>query len=176
MRILRFASLMSTAVSMTAAVAHLLEMPSKMRYERELYVRLHRTLYRNFGRFAGVAEILSVVLAAGLALRRGRQKGDRRDMTAAACLATSHAIFWALVSPANQTMASWPLTALPKRWQQWRDQWEYAHAIRAVLQLAAMGALLSSALAETPSSVSDRDYPAPAVPARAATETPTYTA
>jgi hypothetical protein len=35
---------MTTAVTMTAAVAHLMELPAKMRYEPSLWVRLHRTL------------------------------------------------------------------------------------------------------------------------------------
>lgn len=43
-------------MTMTAAVAHLMELPAKMRYERSPYVRLHRTLYPNFGRTAGPAE------------------------------------------------------------------------------------------------------------------------
>jgi len=43
---------MSTAVTMTAAVAHLMELPAKMRYEPSLWVKLHRTLYPNFGRTA----------------------------------------------------------------------------------------------------------------------------
>jgi hypothetical protein len=148
---------------MTAAVAHLLEMPAKMRYERDLYVRLHRTLYPNFGRFAGVAEILSVILSAGTAL------SSRTPLTTAAagCLAASHAIFWTLVSPANRTMASWPITAIPPDWRRWRDRWEYAHAARAILQLAAMGALISAC---------ERRYPAPDVPARAEAETAMCTA
>ena len=49
LRLLRFSSTMSTAVAMTAAVAHLLELPAKRRYEPALYVGLHRTLYWNFG-------------------------------------------------------------------------------------------------------------------------------
>jgi hypothetical protein len=31
-------------------------LPAKMRYEPSLWVRLHRTLYPNFGRIAGPAE------------------------------------------------------------------------------------------------------------------------
>jgi hypothetical protein len=48
-------SLMAVAVTMTAAVAHLMELPAKMRYEPSLWVRLHRTMYPN-DRTAGPAE------------------------------------------------------------------------------------------------------------------------
>jgi hypothetical protein len=71
-RLLRFTSIMSTAFAMTAAVAHLLELPAKRRYEPALYVRLHRTLYWNFGRIAGPAEAVAV-LTTGLLARWDRQ-------------------------------------------------------------------------------------------------------
>src|SRR4029453_13224030 len=108
---LRFGSIMSTAVTMSAAVAHLMELPAKMRYERSLYVRLHRTLYPNFGRIAGVAEALSLATTGVLAWRLAKRRDQASSLThaAAACLAAAHGAFWALVSPANTTMASWPL-------------------------------------------------------------------
>ena len=37
-------SVMTVAATMTAAVAHLMELPDKMRYEPSLWVRLHRTM------------------------------------------------------------------------------------------------------------------------------------
>jgi hypothetical protein len=49
----RLSSIMTTAMTMSAAVAHLMELPAKMHYEAPLYVRLHRTLYPTFGRTAG---------------------------------------------------------------------------------------------------------------------------
>jgi hypothetical protein len=66
MNLWRF-SLVFTAVTMTVAMAHLMELPAKMRYEPSLWVRLHRTLYPNFGRTAGPAEAAAVTI------------GNRRD-------------------------------------------------------------------------------------------------
>ena len=74
----RFSSIMSTAVTMSAAVAHLMEMPAKMEYEPSLYVRLHRTLYATFGRTAGPAEACAVATTAALAWLGRRQ--SRRDL------------------------------------------------------------------------------------------------
>ena len=146
LRLCRFSSIMSTAVSMSAAVAHLMELPAKMSYDRDLYVRLHRTLYPNFGRFAGVAEILSVVLTAGLAWKDRQQRSDKLTLTTAAAssLVAAHGAFWTIVHPANTTMANWPLEAIPPDWERWRERWEYAHALRAVLVTGALGALVWS--------------------------------
>src|SRR5688572_21130444 len=64
LRLLRFSSMMCTAVTMTASFAHLLELSGKMRLDRSLYVMLHRTLYWNFGRVGGMGEILAVLTSA----------------------------------------------------------------------------------------------------------------
>lgn len=136
-------SLMSTAVAMTAAVAHLMELPAKMRYEPPLYVKLHRTLYPNFGRTAGPAEAFAVISAMALAwwTRRHRPDTFRSAATAATCLTAAHGIFWAVVQPVNAEMVRWRLDAIPRDWTDRRDRWEYGHAVRAGLVTAALGAL-----------------------------------
>lgn len=149
--LLRFSSIMATAGSMSAAVAHLMEMPGKMEYEAPLYVRLHRTLYPTFGKTSGWAEIASVLTTAGLAwwTRRRRPAAFPATAAAAASLAAAHGVFWARVEPANRTIASWPLDQIPPDWTEWRDRWEYSHAARAVLVTGALGALVCSVLQET---------------------------
>jgi hypothetical protein len=142
---------MSTAGSMSAAVAHLMELPGKMQYEAPLYVRLHRTLYPTFGKTSGWAEIASVLTTAGLAwwTRKRRPAAFPATLAAGASLAAAHGVFWALVNPANRTMASWPLDQIPPDWTEWRDQWEYSHAARPVLVTGTLGALVCSLLQET---------------------------
>ena len=143
-------SLMSTALTMSAAVAHLMELPAKMRYEPSLWVRLHRTMYPNFGRTAGPAEaaVISTPLLAWWT-RRERPEAFRSTAVAAACLEAAHAIFWGVVQPVNVEVMRWPLDAMPRDWETRRDRWEYGHAIRAGLVTAALGALVTS----VPSSV-----------------------
>jgi hypothetical protein len=147
----RFTSIFSTAMTMTAAVAHFMELPGKMKYEPPLYVRLHRTLYPTYGKTAGYAEFVAVVSTGALAWWTGKRQLRAASLTTAAagCLAAAHAIFWALVAPANRKMSSWELDAIPAEWQRWRDQWEYSHAARAVLVTGALGALVASVLRET---------------------------
>lgn len=143
-----FTSILSTAVAMSAPVAHLMELPPKMGWDQELYVRLHRTLYPNFGRIAGMAEFVAVISTAGLAwwTRKRAPSSHPLTVTAAALWAASHTVFWTLIHPANTTMASWPLDSIPAEWAEWRSQWEYSHAVRAFLATGALAALVLSVL------------------------------
>ncbi len=163
----RFVAIMSTAVAMTACVAHLMELPAKMRYEPPLYVRLHRTLYPNFGRTAGPAEGLAVAASTALAWwsRTHRPRAFQLTAAAAGCLAAAHGIFWSVVNPVNIEMVKWPLDAIPDDWSTARDRWEYGHAVRAGLVTFALASLIASVLAE----------PHDAEPSRNATNTNTKT-
>jgi hypothetical protein len=144
----RFSSMMAAAMTMSAAVAHLMELPAKMHYEPPLYVRLHRTLYPTFGKTAGPAEAVAVASTAALAwmVRRERRRSSRLTVAAAGCLAAAHGIFWGVVQPANVEMMRWPLDAIPQDWANWRNRWEYGHAVRAGLVTAALAALTWSVL------------------------------
>ena len=148
MNLWRF-SMISTAVAMTAAVAHLLELPAKMRYGPSLWVQLHRTLYSNFGRIAGPAESAAVISTNQLAwTERHRSEGSRSTALAAACLAGAHAIYWGVVQPVNTEVLRWRLDAIPADWAKRRDRWEYGHAIRAALVTTALAALAMSRRAD----------------------------
>lgn len=144
----RFTSVISTAWTLTAAGAHLMELPAKMRYEAPLYVRLHRTLYPNFGRIAGAAEAIAAASTAALAwwVRCRQPAVSRSAVTAAACVAAAHGVFWGVVQPVNVEMVKWPLDAIPADWANQRNRWEYGHAARAGLVTVALGALMWSIL------------------------------
>jgi hypothetical protein len=145
-----FSAIMLMALAMAAAVCHLMELPAKMTFDAPLYVMLHRTLYPNFGRTAGIAEFLSVVAVVGLAWRVRKEKAAfLPTMFSAICMVAAHAVFWVLVQPANVTMMNWPLGEIPAEWTHWRNQWEYSHAARAVLIILAFGALVISVIRET---------------------------
>jgi hypothetical protein len=152
LRTWRFLTIMLAAVALSAALAHLMELPGKMTYDAPLYVLLHRTLYPTFGQTAGWAEALALLAVVGLTLRvRKRGAAFPLTATAATCQAAAMAVFLALVHPANLTMAGWPLDGIPPDWTRWRDQWEYGHAVRAILETVALAALVLSVLRETPS-------------------------
>jgi hypothetical protein len=156
------ASVMLTAVAMTAAVAHAFELGAKMQYEPSLYVRLHRTLYSNFGRVAGPSEALALLSTSGLAwwTRRRRPAAFPWVAAAAGSLAAAHGLYWGVVQPVNIEMMRWPLDAIPEDWAQWRDRWEYGHAVRAGLITFALGVVTWSLIVDT----SDSSHPSHARP------------
>jgi hypothetical protein len=49
----------------------------------------------------------------------------------------------------NREIFQWTPQSVPADWTQVRNQWEYSHATRFVLQLIGLGALLISVLVET---------------------------
>jgi hypothetical protein len=142
---------MLTAVAMTAAGAHLMELPPKMQYEPSLYVRLHRTLYPNFGRVAGPSEAFALFSTATLAwwMRKRRPAAASWAAAAASSLAAAHVLYWLVVQPVNTEMMRWRLDAIPDDWIRWRDRWEYGHAVRAALVTFALGAVTWSLTVNT---------------------------
>jgi hypothetical protein len=57
---------------------------------------------------------------------------------------------FAYVYPANLAFATWTPDTMPADWPRYRASWEYGHAVRAVLGVVALCALIAAMLAETP--------------------------
>jgi hypothetical protein len=153
LRVWRFITIILTAMTMALAFCHLMEMPARMTWDAELWMRVTAIggLYRMFGSVGAFLEVGAVVAVILLSfLVRGRQRAFGWTLAGAACLVVSHLIWWLLVFPANNEFARWTLTSIPADWEKWRAQWEYTHAARAVLQLLGLGALVLSVLIETP--------------------------
>jgi hypothetical protein len=151
LKVFRWVTIMFTALSMTPAVAHLLELPGKMTYTGALWLKLLQTLYTYFGKIGGLFEVGAVITSVILAiLVRHRRPAFGWTLLAAACMVTAHLVYWILVNPVNRTMLPLTPETLPADWMRLRDLWEYAHAARAILQIVALGALVWSILAETP--------------------------
>jgi hypothetical protein len=151
MRAWRFVTMMLAALSMGMAFGHLLELPAKLAYPGPVWLMLQQTLYGNFQLLGLALESAAVACAVVLTfLVRRRNPALRWTVFGTACLAGAHAAWWIGVAPVNTEIALHTPQALPPDWAMLRMQWEYTHALRAVLQLAALAALLSSVLAETP--------------------------
>ncbi|WP_193899507.1 hypothetical protein [Nostoc sp. LEGE 06077] len=54
------------------------------------------------------------------------------------------------VAPMNAEFAMWLTNPVPPNWIRYRNQWEYAHAINAVIKIVGFGLLIISVLVETP--------------------------
>jgi hypothetical protein len=151
----RFITIMFTALSMGMAFCHLLEMPAKMTYDGKLWLTLLQTLYGAFGTIGAFIEVGAVVTAVVLAfLVRHRRAAFGWTFVGALCLVAAHLAWWIWVAPVNATMAPLTPETLTADWMRLRDQWEYTHAARAVLQIIALAALVFSILIEIPADLS----------------------
>jgi hypothetical protein len=54
------------------------------------------------------------------------------------------------VAPMNAAFAKWLTNGVPADWTQYRDQWEYVHAINAFIKIMGLSSLVLSVLVETP--------------------------
>jgi hypothetical protein len=151
-KIWRFVTIMLTALSLGASLAHLLEMPAKLGYDGALWLKLLQTLYpAGFGTVGAVGEVGAPIAAVLLVfLVRGRRPAFAWTLFGALCLAAAHAAFWLWVAPVNSTMVPLTPETLPANWMELRNQWEYTHATRAVIQFIALAALVLSIIVETP--------------------------
>jgi hypothetical protein len=136
---------------MSMAFCHLLALPAKLAYQGPVWLLLQQTLYGNYRVLGLLIELgaLSCMVLLVL-LVRGRRPALGWTVFAAVCLGGAQAVWWAGIVPVNAQVAQFTAHTLPADWNLLRVQWEYAHAVRAVLQVAALGALVLSVLAETP--------------------------
>jgi hypothetical protein len=151
LRIWRLLTIMLVALSMGTALCHLLEMPAKLRYEGGTWLMLLHTLYPPaFGTLGASFEVGAVLAAVVLAfLVRHRRPAFGWTLLGAICIVAADAAFWLWVAPVNAAMASLTPQTLPADWTSLRNQWEYTHAGRAVLQIAALAFLVCSVLVES---------------------------
>jgi hypothetical protein len=156
-----FVALFTTALTMGAALAHLLELPAKINMPAEEYLVVQQ-LYFGWYRLAYLIGIqfLSIVLSAFLV--RHDARALRPLLIALACVLAAQAVFWTLTFPANVATANW--TMLPEEWEPLRNRWEYSHALGALFQIAGMASLIVAALtrvrrrAARPASSVSHDY------------------
>lgn len=142
-RILEIVALLTVAVSMASAWAHLLELPAKMRLPRDDYLTVQQ-IYRGWA-LLGIVVVAALASTAALAvLTSGEGRRFHYATGAAACVAASLALFFCFAYPANKATANW--THTPEGWKRLRARWEYSHAASAVLYFAALVLLLLSVL------------------------------
>lgn len=144
------------AVVMGQALAHALELPGKMRLNREQYYTVQTIYYPGFT-FGGMAEPLSI-LVTGAALLTTPAGSESFFLIAGALVALllTQLLFWLLVQPVNrQWLGSIELTGAAERffrtgqtgsasgdWTKLRDRWERGHVARCVTGTAAFVLLL----------------------------------
>jgi hypothetical protein len=128
----RFLTITFAAITLCALITHLLELPGKIDMSKENYLVV-QSIYRGWA-WLGIFEIGAILLT--LIWTAGDIKKKRTFpflLTALLCFVVSITIFFIFTFPANRATINW--TQLPDNWQTLRSQWEYSHAIRAILNL-----------------------------------------
>jgi hypothetical protein len=139
----RFFSVLSTALALCASMAHLLELPNKMKLSKEHYAIVQQ-IYKGWS-LLGIVVIVAIVSTIAVSIMINHQrKVFSLTLTALLCLVATQIIFWIFTFPVNQQTNNW--TILPGHWVDLRRQWEYSHAASAVLDLIALSALILSLL------------------------------
>lgn len=147
------------AAAMAPALAHVLEMPGKMRLDRQHYFVVQRIYYPGFTA-AGIAEpgsILATMILAAL-VPLGTAK-FWLVATAFLAMTAMQVVFWTVTQPVNRTWVKdiklsksakvffdtereRPSAADGEEWTVLRDRWENSHLIRAALAVLGFVALL----------------------------------
>jgi len=143
LRVTQFIAIILTALALVPAGAHLLELAHKITLDRAQYLTVQQ-LYRGW---AFLGAVLIAALLANLALTiRSRRQGRPMRLAAIATLllAANLTIFFIWTFPANQATGNW--TVMPADWEALRNQWEYSHAVNALLTFLALSATLASSL------------------------------
>jgi len=135
LKALLFATLVFVALSLVPAGAHLFELPNKIGMPPEQYMTVQQ-IYSGWALFGfAVIPAILLTLASALALRAQRLPAM---LLAGAflCMAATQVLFWAYTYPANVATRNW--TVMPAQLEPLRQQWEYSHAVNALLTFLAL--------------------------------------
>lgn len=135
LRITQFLALILIALALVPAGAHLFELPNKIDLPQDQYFTI-QNIYRGWALF-GI--VLFGAITASLALTillRGHGAAFWLSFGAFLLILATLAIFFTWTYPANQATNNW--TVVPTNWVALRTQWEYAHAVNAILTFVAL--------------------------------------
>ena len=143
LQLARFSSLFFVALAFAPATAHLLELANKIGLPREEYLVVQQ-IYRGWA-LLGIVVFGALFSTLALAvLTRHRRREFVPALVAFLCVVATQVVFWTFTFPANQATGQW--TMLPGNWEALRVQWEYSHAASALMNLAALVAVIAAVL------------------------------
>jgi hypothetical protein len=143
LRIALAVALLSTAVTLGGALAHLFELPNKIGLSRDDYFTV-QGIYRGWDLLAFVLAVQFLSIVAVIVLSRHAREVCGLAVIALVGLIAAQGLFWLFTHPANVATDNW--TTIPANWETLRRDWEYSHAAGAVCQLTSMGALIAAAI------------------------------
>jgi len=143
MSLVHIVAIVSTALALAPAAAHVMELPNKIRLPEAEYLVVQK-LYRGW-QFVGIVVVVALVSTAMLAAsENGASKSFVAALVAFMCLVGTQVVFWVFTFPVNRATGNW--TKLPSGWIRMRRRWEFSHAASAVLNLVAFVAAVLAGL------------------------------
>ena len=141
MRFLAVIAVLSVAMCLVPAGAHLFEFANKMSMSQPEYMTVQK-IYAGWS-FFGITVIAALLITL---IHTFMVRGDRPafllSLAAFLCLAATQGIFWMFTYPMNVASNNWTVT--PADFESARRQWEYSHAVSAVLTFIALVAITAS--------------------------------
>ncbi|WP_353641262.1 DUF1772 domain-containing protein [Mesorhizobium sp. WSM2239] len=154
-RFVEIVAVVLVAITMALTLAHALELPGKLRLDREQYFAVQTIYYPGFT-IGGGAEILGILVLA-LLLYLTPFGGARFlwTLSALALLVAVHGIYWVFTHPVNNFwvrdvelsglgstfFSAFAPKTEPGDWKSLRDVWEYSHVARAALAMLSLIAI-----------------------------------
>jgi uncharacterized membrane protein len=130
LKTIQFLSVILTALALVPGGARFFELPNKIGLPKDQYFTV-QAIYRGWALF-GIPLLGAVIADLAATILYRRQPGAFwLALLALILMAGSLAVFFTWTYPANQATANW--TVAPENWQELRRQWEYSHAVNAVL-------------------------------------------
>lgn len=147
--ILGWINVIVAGIAMTAPIAHVLEMPSKLTQDGPLWLGIQQTLYRGWGPVFAPVEIAALLTSLALVfLRRRSGRPIARTVAAAAAYVLMLAVFFVFNDPVNAALSAWTPDTMPADWPDYRLRWEVGHTITAILAVFAFVNLLAAWIAD----------------------------
>ena len=138
----RLLAVISVVFCLIPAGAHFFELANKISLSTAEYMTTQK-IYAGWA-FFGVAIIAAIMFTLTHTLMvRAERAAFLLSLTALLCLGATQVIFWTFTYPMNVATNNWTVT--PQDFEAVRQQWEYSHAVNAVLTFAALVTITLSA-------------------------------
>jgi MFS family permease len=144
LRICQFLAIVLTALALVPGGAHLMELPAKIAMPEQPYFVVQQ-IYRGWA-LSGM--VIFAAIFANFASALAARHNPRQfwlSVAAGLLIVATLAIFFAWTYPTNQATGNW--TSAPENWEELRAQWEYSHAVNALVMFVALLCSVGSALA-----------------------------
>jgi hypothetical protein len=161
--ILQIVSVFLVSVAMSLSLAHALELPGKLRLDKQTYCAVQTIYYPGFT-FGGFSEVMGIVAVLALLLMTPVESAAFQwTLIGFVGLVIMHAAYWIITHPVNKfwlkdqnlkgfSAGFFGFDPFKQRgqeerddeeaWKRLRDRWEYSHVLRAVLSALALLTLI----------------------------------